>query len=865
VIVGPGASLSVVLRFPPDRDQEPPDAQESGAPLSDLRETLRLAVEQVTARLDPHELPFATTDELYIVDAVFGQERAVRSIEFALGMETPGYNLFASGPDGIGKSTIVESFLRNRSAQLPAARDWFYVHNFENHDRPIGISLPAGQGRTFANRVEQAVESSGRELRAAFESDDYARQRQGLVSESEAERQQLLTQLQSDARGMGFALQMTQTGIVSAPLINDEPVADEVFKALPEAQREEIQAKQQALETVVQDAILQMRGIERTAQERFEQHDQRVAAFAINHLFQPLLEDYGEDHEIEHFLQSVRDDIRNERDRFRQAEQPSPMPALPFAQPQGPPTRRYAVNVVVTHDPENGAPVVRETHPTYYNLLGRIEYQGQLGTPVTDHTMIRAGSLVQANGGFLMLRLRDLLMNPMALDGLKRALAAGELAIENLGEAYGLVPTSGLRPEPIPLEVKVVLVGEPLLYSLLYRYDPDFRELFRVKADFETDFDRSHSNAMGFASFVHAQCESGGLRCFTAPAVSRLIEHSSRLVEHQEKLSANMSAILDVLRQADYWAGVQGTEEVGPQHVNRALEERVFRSSLVRDRLQEAIDDGSIYVETSGEVAGQINALSVYDLGDISFGRPSRITCVTSAGRGSMVMVERESDMAGRIHNKGFLILRGFLADRFSQLAAGSLHASLTFEQLYGDIDGDSASSTELYALLSSLSGVPISQSIAVTGSVDQYGRIQPIGGATAKIEGFYEVARSRGLDGSHGVMIPQTNAVNVVLRPDVAKAIEEGQFHIWTAETIEQGIELLTGVPAGERGADGKYPEGSIYGLVEKRLDGFYHELKQHEHGGTGTDQTALPARGPQPQPPGVPPPPPPEPPIEV
>ena len=833
--------------------------------MSDLRETRRLTVDQVTARLDASELPFTTTDELFTVEGVFGQERAVRSIEFALGMEKPGYNLFASGPDGIGKSTIVESFLRRRAAQLPAAPDWIYVHNFQNADRPVGISLPAGQGRVFASSVDRAVEAAGRELRSAFESDDYARERQTLVTSSGSDRQQLLEQLQSDATEMGFALQMTQTGIVSAPLIDGKPIADEAFQALPEEQREQIQAKQQELELSVQDAILKLRAIERAAQERFEQHDERVAVFAINHLFQPLLDEYGDEPETAGFLRDARDDIRAERDRFRQAEQQPQTPASPFGPPQGPPLRRYQVNVLVSHPPEDGAPVVRETHPTYYNLLGRIEYQGQLGTPVTDHTMIRAGSLARANGGFLMLRLRDLLANQVSLEGLKRALTAGESTIENLGEAFGLVPTSGLRPEPIPLDVKVVLVGEPQLYAMLYRYDPDFRELFRVKADFETDFDRIPANVMGLASFVHAQCEIGGLACFTAAAVGRLIEHSSRLVEHQEKLSANMGAILDVLRQADYWAGVAGASEIGPEHVDRALEERVFRSSLVRDRLQEAIKDGSIYVETAGEVVGQINALSVYDLGDISFGRPSRITCITSAGRGSIVMVERETEMAGRIHNKGFLILRGFLADRFGQIAAGSLHASLTFEQLYGDIDGDSASSTELYSLLSSLSGVPISQSIAVTGSVDQHGRIQPIGGAIAKIEGFFEIARSRGLDGSHGVMIPATNVKNVVLRPEVARAVEEGTFHVWAVETIEQGIELLTGVPAGERDGDGKYTKGSIFGLVEERLEAFHRELQEHQHTGTGTDATAPPVRSPAPPPPGMPPPLPPDPPIEV
>ncbi|MDA0302130.1 MAG: ATP-binding protein, partial [Chloroflexi bacterium] len=742
-----------------------------------------------------------------------------------------------------------------------------YVHNFNDPDRPVAISLPPGAAHAFAQAVEHAVEAAGRQLRDAFDSDSYARRRQELADELDRQRSVLLAALQGEAEKMGFALQFGQAGIVSAPLINGRPASEEVFAALPEEQRNTILEQRRALERTVQEALLKVRGLEREAADRATKLDEEVAAYATGHLFEPLIEQYGSDVEIREFLDAVSDDIQTQRDRFRMAGQPQPSPIPGMMMPsQAPQLSRYAVNVVVANDPQRGAPVIREGNPTYYNLLGRIEYQGQFGTAITDHTMVKPGSLARANGGYLMIRLRDLLANPQTLDGLKRALSSQRLAVENIAEAYGLVPTSGLRPEPLPLNVKVVIIGDGALYGLLYRYDPDFRDLFRVKADFETEFPRSAQNVRGLSNVIRAECERASLLPFSRIAVAHLIEHSSRMVEDQRRLSANMASFLDIVRQADYWARQDGARLVDGRHVNRALDERIYRSSLVRERIIEAMNDGSLYVATEGGVVGQINALSVYDLGDISFGRPSRVTCIVSAGRGSMVMVERESEMAGRIHNKGFLILRGFLANKFGQHRAGALHASLTFEQLYGDIDGDSASSTELYALLSALAERPIDQQIAVTGSVDQMGRIQPIGGASAKIEGFFDICSTRGLTGGHGVMLPRANVENVVLRADVAQAIRDGKFHLYAVETIDQGIEALTGIPAGgQRDADGHFPEGSIYRLVEDRLSAFTALMEQRPNLGGAEMQHVPPARTEHPTPPGIPPSPPPEPPVIV
>ena len=833
--------------------------------MTDLQDQLELTADQVTARCDPALLPFETTDELYPLDAVFGQERAVRAIEFALGMAGAGYNLYASGPDGIGKSTIVESFLRRRAEQLPAPRDWVYVQNFEDPDRPEGIELPSGEAREFATAVQRTVERAGQELHQAFESDSYIRQRQELGQGPEQQRGQILEQLREQAQTMGFALQMTPQGIVSAPIIGEQPATEEVFQALPKEEQEAIQGRGRELEQLVQETLLQMRGVERGAIEELQRLDDRVAQFAVEHLFEPLFERWGENPEVRHFLDNVCRDIQSERDRFRAAPQQAMMlPGTSPQQQQEALLRRYEVNALICNDAGAGAPVITERHPSYYNLLGRVEYQGQFGTAVTDHTMIKPGSLALAHGGFLVIRVRDLLQNPASYDGLKRALSSGELSIENLSESLGLVPTTGLRPEPMPLDVKIVLVGDAAIYAALYRLDPDFRELFRVKADFDMDFERTGTNVLGLAALVRAQCERNGMRCFERAAVARLVEHSSRAVEDQRRLSANMAQLVDLVRQSDYWAGQRGASVVVEADVDRALEEREYRSALVRDRMQQLIDEGTIFIDTDGAEVGQINALSVYDLGDISFGRPSRITCVTAPGRGTIVNIERETNMSGRTHNKGFLILRGFLSSRFGQRRSVALHASLTFEQLYGDIDGDSASSTELYALLSSLSGMPIKQSIAVTGSMNQRGDVQPIGGATAKIEGFYEVCRARGLVGTQGVMIPESNIENVTLRPEVAQAIEDDQFNVWAVETIEQGIEILTGVPAGERDAEGQYPEGTVFRAVEDRLAAFEQALTGSAAPAPEMPYITMPTMPPT-GPPGIPPEPPPEPPIIV
>lgn len=821
------------------------------------RDQLRVDAPDLTARLDPARLGFAHTDELHPLEAIFGQERAVRAIEFALGIEGTGYNLYAAGPDGLGKHTVVEAIVKRRAAMRRAPPDWLYVRNFADADRPVGIALPAGQGRTFAADVERTVQTASEELQQAFESDSYARQQQQVAQELDRRRSALLEQMRETADGLGFALQLTPGGVTTSPVSDGKPISAEAFEQMSPEERDRIDRAGRELEERVREATLQIRALQRDGLQSAQELDQQVARFAIDHLFEPLTATWGTDHEIRRFLDDAREDILRERNQFRSGTKDEAAAGDPLA--------RYQVNVLVSNDPDGGAPVITEQHPTYDNLLGRIEYDGRFGSLTTDHTRVTPGSLARANGGFIVMRLRDLLQQPQAYEGLKRALLSGTLAIENLGAFYSPAPTGALRPEPIPLDVKVVIVGDSQLYHLLHRLDPDFRAFFRVKADFEVDVPRSEENVSGLAAFVRGQCDREDLLCFGADAVARLVEHSSREVEDQNRLSANMGALDDLLRQSDYWAEQAGAELVAAAHVERALDEREYRSSLVRDRVQQMIDDGTIFLDVEGRRVGQINALSVYDLGDIKFGRPSRISCVVSAGRGTIVHVDRETDMAGAVHNKGFLILRGFLADRFGQHRAMALHASLTFEQLYGQVDGDSASSTELYVLLSALAGVPLDQSIAVTGSVNQRGQVQPIGGATAKIEGFFEVCSARGITGTQGVIVPRANVANVTLRPGIARAVSDGRFHVWAAATIEEGIEILTGVPAGVPDASGVYPEGTIFRRASDRLDDFARILSGELPAAAG-DGARLGVPVPPPsRPPGIPPDPPPEPPVQL
>ncbi len=768
---------------------------------------------------EPAPLAFTTTQELPKLEGIIGQPRAVEALQFGLDIQDPTFHIYVAGPPGTGRTTAVQSFLEELAREKPTPDDWCYVNNFTDPYRPRACRLPAGKGRELAQDMKRLIEQAREEIPKAFESDEYTSRVEAINEELGRQRETLLTQLGQEAQQAGFLLQPSPVGLLIVPVVAGKPLSDQAFLSLPEAAREEIRQRREALEEKVRQTMKEVRRLEREAREKIEKLDAEVALFVVGGLLEDLLEKYKGFPEVETYLQEVKDDITRNVAQFRarqEAQQQAPFP-VPWMQEL--PFRKYEVNVVVDNSDRQGAPVIIELNPTYNNLFGRIEKETQFGALYTDFTLIKAGSLHLANGGYLVLPIEEVLRNLFSWDGLKRALRNREIAIEEMGERLGFLAAKSLRPEPIPLDVKVVLIGTPFLYHLLYAFDEDFNELFKVKAHFDTRMDRTDENIKDYVAFMCTLCEKEKLRHLDRDAVARLIEHGSRLAEDQEKLSTRFADLADVIREANYHAAKDGSPHITREHVQRAIEARIYRSNLIEERIREMIARGTLLIDTEGAVVGQVNGLSVIDLGDYAFGRPSRITASVALGRAGVVDIEREVKLGGPIHSKGVMILSGYLSEKYAQDKPLTLSARLVFEQSYEGVEGDSASSAELYALLSALSGLPIRQDIAVTGSVNQHGVIQAIGGVNEKIEGFFDVCRVKGLTGQQGVMIPAANVKNLMLREDVVEAVREGKFHVWAVNTVDEGIELLTGVPAGERGPDGQFPEGTVNYLVDKRL----------------------------------------------
>ncbi|MCS7222473.1 MAG: ATP-binding protein [Anaerolineae bacterium] len=782
-----------------------------------------LPPESLYRRCDPQQFNFETTEELEDLTEVIGQPRAVEAVRFGVGIERAGYNIFALGPAGTGKHSLVRQFLERQAAAEPVPSDWCYVHNFEQPHRPRALRLPPGVGVQLRDDMKRLIEDLHTALVSAFESDEY-RTRQRVIEEEFKERQERAFEgLQQRAQERGFALLRTPAGLVFAPLRGSEVLPPEEFQKLPEAERKRLKDEVEILQKELQDIILQMPRWEREARERVRALDREVTNFAVGSLFDELRKKYADLAEVVDYLNAVqRDVVENVRDFLRPEEPPSSDtsgPPIPYPLIRPSSLRRYQVNVLVDHSASKGAPVIYEDNPTYQNLLGRVEHLAQMGMLVTDFNLIKPGALHRANGGYLILDARKVLLMPFAWEGLKRALQSRQIRIEPIDQLLSLISTVSLDPEPIPLDIKVALLGDRLLYYLLCELDPDFGELFKVAADFSEEMDRTPENQLLYARLIATQVRREKLRPFDRSAVARIIEHSSRLAEDAEKLSARMRGIIDLLREADYWAGEAGHSVVSATDVQRAIDAQIYRANRMQERLREEVLRGTILIDTDGAKVGQVNGLSVMTLGDYSFGHPSRITARVWMGKGEVINIEREVEMSGPIHSKGVLILSGFLGARYAADQPLSLSASLVFEQSYSGVEGDSASSAELYALLSAIAEVPIKQSLAVTGSVNQHGQIQPIGGVNEKIEGFFDVCKARGLTGEQGVLIPAANVKNLMLRQDVVEAVAAGKFHIYPIETIDQGIEILTGIPAGERDESGNYPEGTFNARVRARL----------------------------------------------
>ncbi len=799
-------------------------------PESDLLDSKSLPVEELRNRVDLTSLDFETTADLEPLRGTIGQERALEALELGLDMKASGFNIYAAGPVGTGRNTTVLTLARRAAGEEPVPGDWCYVHNFENSDEPTAIELPPGKARELQDDMDAFARDCQSAIQEAFEGEKFEQQRNDIRQQLQQQRNERLNELREEARELDHAVEITPAGIAAVPLVDGEPVSQEEFGRLDEEKQDELRRKGQKVQQMASETISEIRQLEQEAKERVQELDQEVGLFAVGHIIQRLAEKYSDLPEVVEHLKAVKDDIIENIEVFKQAGQQTEGPLAGLrAQMQQHVFNRYRVNVIVDNSALDGAPVVDERNPTYYNLFGQVEFRAQMGGMVTDFTLLRSGAVHRANGGYLVLQVLDVLRNPFSWDGLKRVIRTGEVKIENAWERYHPTPAATLEPGPIPVGLTVVLVGSPLLYSLLYMLDEDFRRLFKIKADFDVDMELTNQHLEQYAAFVTARCEEGDLPPFTREAAARLIEHGARLAEHQGRLSTQFLYVADVIAEAGHKARAVDAEQVSVEHVTAAINGRRYRSRMLQDRVQRLIHEGQLIIDTEGAEPGQVNGLAIADLGDYRFGRPTRITSVTSVGRAGVVNIERESKLSGNIHDKGVLILTGYLARLFGQDKPLSLTARLCFEQSYAGVEGDSASCAELCALISTLADVPLRQDIAVTGSVNQRGQVQPIGGVNEKIEGFFEVCREAGLTGLQGVLIPARNVQNLMLNEEVLRAAEKGDFHVWAVDTVEEAIEILTGTPAGQRQQDGSFPEDTVYGRADRRLSEMVDVLREY------------------------------------
>lgn len=766
---------------------------------------------------NPEQFDFKTTAELDDLTDIIGQARAVKAVHFGINIRREGYNLYVMGPSGIGKHSMVRQYLEQKAGAQDRPDDWCYINNFEQPHKPRALRLPHGRGDELRQDMEQLIEELSTALPATFESEEYRNQIQALEEELKEQQEHAFGELAEAAAKQDIKLFRTPSGFAFAPLRNDEVVNPEEFDKLPKEEQERLEQivanLQEQLETIIQRIPLWRK----ETREKVKQLNREMAMTAVGHLIAELKKRYADLPSVLEYLDTVEQDIVDNVKDFLKLDEV----AEGYSQQQTDPKtlHRYKINNLVMNNYGDGAPVVYLDNPTYLNLVGRAEHMAQFGTLVTDFTLLKPGALHQANGGYLLVDAHKLLTHPYAWEGLKRALYSSQVNIEPLEKMLSLASTVSLEPEPIPLDIKVVVLGDRMLYYLLQEYDPDFSELFKVQADFEEQIARNSENNLLLARMIATLIRKEELLPFHRDAVAQIIDYASRHVEDAEKLTTHMRSIADLLRESDYWARQEERDVVRGEDIRHTIDEQLHRASRVREHIQEAIQRGDIFIDSEGECVGQVNGLSVLTLGNHMFGQPSRITATVHIGEGNVVDIEREVEMSGPIHSKGVLILSSFIASRYAQKHPLSLSASLVFEQNYGGIDGDSASLAELCALLSAICGVPIKQSFAMTGSVNQHGQVQPIGGVNEKIEGFFEVCRTRGLDGQQSVIIPAANTKNLMLHPDVVSAVREGKFSIYAVESVDQALSLLTGVEAGETDPQGNYPEESLNGKVQSRL----------------------------------------------
>ncbi len=786
-----------------------------------------LPAEKLQARCDPSSFPFASTAELDGPADLVGQDRALDAIRLAGAIPHRDFNLFALGPEGTGRHSALMRILGDAAADRPRPKDWVYVNNFEAEHKPRAIGLPPGTAIPFRDAMQDLVDDLASDIPALFESEDYQSQRRAIEEEFSEEQESAMEEFAERARAQDVALLRTPMGFMLSALSEGELVKPDEYRQLPEEERAEIDEKIARLQAELAEILREAPRRAKRHRERVEALNASMAKRVVDARVGEVASAFENIPEIRDFVAEVREDIVANAELFlRNAaqEKEGPFPENVGRAHKDSAFGRYAVNVMVGQDDEapNGAPLEHEPLPTLDRLIGRIEHATHMGSLVTNFTMIKPGALHRANGGYLVLDARRVLSEPYAWDGLKRCLKSGEIGITSLGERMSLISTISLEPDPIPLDLRVALVGDRMLHALLVMLDPDFSQLFKLQADFDDVVERDEETLMGFARLFGAQARETGLRALGAAGVARLADEAARIAGDTEKLSLRLEALGKLMQEADHYAGDRGAEQIDAADIAAAVEARERRASRVRDRMQEAIRRGTVLIDTEGAEIGQINGLSVLGLGDYAFGRPSRITARVRMGAGKLVDIEREVDLGGPLHSKGVMILSGYLTGTYAGDLPFSLHASLVFEQSYGGVDGDSASSAELYALLSALADLPIDQGLAVTGSVNQRGEVQAIGGVNEKIEGFFETCRQRGLTGKQGVLIPEANVPHLMLRDEVVDAVRDGQFRVVPVRHVDEGMELLMGTPAGARGSDGEFPPESVNGRVEAALRRF-------------------------------------------
>jgi predicted ATP-dependent protease len=783
-----------------------------------MSQAVELAAAEVRRKCDPASLGFETTASLPPLSEVLGQPRAVAALEFGASISSPGFNLFALGQPGSGRTTLIREYLEHCAASQTTPPDLCYVFNFADARRPLPLELPPGRALEFKKDMDAFVEELKAEIPRAFEAEEYTRHRDHVFQELEDERRSKITQIEEHAEKAGFQLMKGPGGLLLVPAVNGKPIGEQELAQLKPEDREKIDRVRASVQRETEELLRGIRELEKGARDALRALDTETAAFATRHVMEDLRAHYRDQPAVLEYLAAVQADVTAHADDFRKSHDAETPPPLAGLIPDlDRPRVRYQVNVMVHNGGRTGAPVILESNPTYHNLTGRIEQIATLGGAITDHTMIKAGALHRANGGYLILPARECLMNPFAWEGIKRALKDGELRVEELGAQLSMFSTVTLGPEPVRLQVKVVLIGSPSLYYLLQAYDEDFPKLFKVKADFTTRMPRETESERAYALFVRTIAQQDKTAPFESAAVARVIEYGSRAVEDQEQLSTRFGEIADLIREAGHQAGRNSHAAVTADDVRAAERARQRRQNLMEERMQEEMLKGTVLIEIEGSAVGRINGLSVLSLGDYSFGHPVRLTATIAPGRRGVVSIEREVELSGPIHGKGVLILGGYLLRQYGQCGPLSLSASLVFEQSYGMVEGDSASLAELCVLLSAAADAPLRQDVAVTGSVNQHGQVQPVGGVTEKIEGFFDACRARGLSGTQGVIIPASNRRHLMLRDEVVDAVNQGQFHVWSVSSADEALQLLTGTDA-----------GSLHEAVADRLARYAETLRK-------------------------------------